>query len=85
MTEPITWAAVGMAAVANMATWLIILRGRSNSKGPKPENKKLCGDHETRLVVIETNEKNREKSIDMFMKENREDHQKIFDKLEQLG
>jgi hypothetical protein len=85
MSEPITWAAVGMAAVSNAATWLIIWRGKNGSKRPNGENKKMCGDHANRLTIVETNEKNREKSIDTFIRENREDHQKIFQKLETLG
>jgi hypothetical protein len=85
MSEPVTWAAVGMAAVSNMATWLVILKSRNERKAPNGKNDKQCVDHEKRLIVVETNEKNRDKSIEKFMQENREDHQRIFKKLEELG
>lgn len=84
MAEPVTWAAVGMAAVSNMATWLVILKGRNGKKTLNSKNDKLCTDHEKRLTIIETNEKNRDESFKTFVKENREDHQRIFQKLEEL-
>jgi hypothetical protein len=85
MSEPVTWAAVGMAAVSNMATWLVILKGKNGSKRAIGRNDKPCVDHEKRLTIVETNEKNRDKSIEKFMQENREDHQKFYAKLEELG
>jgi hypothetical protein len=85
MAEPVTWAAVGMAAVSNMATWLVIIRGRNGSRKTNGALAKPCVDHEKRLTIVETNEKNRDKSMDAFMKENREDHQRIFEKLEERG
>ena len=84
MNDVTGWAAVGMAAVSNMATWLIILKGKNGNKKLNSKNEKPCQDHEKRLTVIETNEKNREKAIEKFMQENREDHQRIFQKLEEL-
>lgn len=49
MTEPITWAAVGMAAVSSMATWLIILKKNSkkttSNPGSNPGEGKTCREH----------------------------------------
>lgn len=46
---------------------------------------KPCADHEKRLAILETNEENQDKKFDLMRQENREDHQKIFDKLDDLG
>jgi len=78
MAEPITLAAVAMAAVSNVATWLVIVKSKNGSKQLNGETKKPCVDHEKRLIVVETNEKNRDKIIDKFITENREDHQRII-------
>jgi hypothetical protein len=78
MAEPATWAAVGMAAVSNVATWLVIMRSKNGTKRLNGENKAPCADHEKRLIIVETNEKNRDKVIDKFIEENREDHQRII-------
>jgi hypothetical protein len=78
MVEPITWAAVGMAAVSNVATWLVIMRSKNGTKQLNGDDKKPCADHDKRLALVEINEKNRDKVIDRFMVENREDHQRII-------
>jgi hypothetical protein len=78
MTEPITLAAVAMAAVSNVATWLVIIKSKNGSKQLNGHEKRPCTEHDKRLALIETNEKNRDKVIDRFMVENREDHQRII-------
>lgn len=78
MAEPMTMAAVAMAAVSNVATWLVILKSKNGTRKLNGESKVPCADHEKRLIVVETNEKNRDKVIDKFITENREDHQRII-------
>ena len=67
MSEPITWAAVGMAAVSNMATWLVILKGKrnnSNNRGPKPGQAAVCIARGEKIVKLETEQTNFEKDIE---------------------
>jgi len=81
MAEPITMAAVAMAAVSNVATWLVIVRSKNGNRqlnGEEKKEKQPCEIHEKRLTIVETNEKNRDKQIDRFIAENREDHQRII-------
>jgi len=66
MSDPVTWAAVGMAAVSNMATWLVILKGKrnnNNSKGLKPGLARVCIERGEKLVKMETIQTNFEKDI----------------------
>ena len=70
MTEPVTWAAVGMAAVSNMATWLMIVKGRNEAKknsnnngGIKPGTAKVCIERGERMAVMETKQKQIESDI----------------------
>jgi hypothetical protein len=69
MTEPVTWAAVGMAAVSNMATWLMIIKGKNGKKMPNGENGKLpgtakiCRERGEKLAVMETKQSQLEADI----------------------
>lgn len=66
MSDPVTWAAVGMAAVSNMAAWLVILKGKrnnNNSKGPKPGFAGVCIERGEKIVKMETKQNNFEKDI----------------------
>jgi hypothetical protein len=83
MSEPITWAAVGMAAVSNMAVWLKIIHDKKNNS--KNANPKMCIDHEKRITKTEAEMKGLTDNLALIRSENREDHQKIFNKLEELG
>jgi peptidoglycan hydrolase CwlO-like protein len=38
MTEPVTWAAVGMAAVSQVASWLVIIRSIRTDRAEKKVN-----------------------------------------------
>lgn len=78
MTEPVTWAAVGMAAVSNMATWLVIIRNKngkntkSNNKGPKPGEAQECNTRAVRLGIIETKQSNYEEDVREIKKDIKE-------------
>ena len=66
MSDPITWAAVGMAAVSNMTAWLVILKGKRNnpnSKGPNPGQADVCIERGQKIVKLETEQTNFEKDI----------------------
>jgi hypothetical protein len=58
MSEPVTWAAVGIAAVANMGSWLLIWRGRNgmrrNSNTARPGESKICRERGEKMAVLET-------------------------------
>ena len=59
MVEPVTWAAVGMAVVANMGTWLVIIRDRraknkNVNPGLQPGQAEICIERGERIVKIET-------------------------------
>lgn len=61
MSEPLTWAAVGMAAVANMGTWLMIIKsGRNehkknpgNNPGSAPGLAKVCIERGEKMAKME--------------------------------
>jgi len=69
MTEPVTWAAVGMAAVSNMATWLMIIKGKNEKKaangenGKSPGTAKICRERGEKLAVMETKQSQLEADI----------------------
>ncbi len=78
MTEPITWAAVGMAAVSNMATWLMIIKGKNgekklNENGKSPGTAKICRERGEKIAVMETKQNQLEQDI----KEIKEDLKEI--------
>ncbi len=82
--EPTTW--IGIVALAITNGGLLIdkffLSRRIN--GRNGTNKKLCDEHTRAIVALEIHRTNEEKKIDLWRKENREDHQSIFDKLDKL-
>jgi len=43
MSEPITWAAVGMAAVSNVATWIMLLKAKKENGKLKDEIEYIPG------------------------------------------
>ena len=64
MSDPVTWAAVGMAAVSNMATWLVILkRGNSDNKKLKPGLAGVCIERGEKIVKLETEQDNFKQDI----------------------
>jgi hypothetical protein len=79
MTEPVTWAAVGMAAVSNMATWLMILKGKNEAKrnaennGSKPGSAKICQQRGEKIAILET----RQIRFEQDIKEIKEDIKEI--------
>lgn len=77
MNEPVTWTAVAMAAVANMATWLKIVYDKRNSKANNYNNKIKITQLETAIEALK-------KELDTMRIENREDHRLIFEKIERL-
>jgi len=69
MSEPITWAAVGMAAVSNMAVWLVIVREkrnggkRSSDRTLKPGEAVECQRRGVKIAVMETKQSGYEENI----------------------
>ena len=66
MSEPITWAAVGMAAVSNMATWLVIIKGRrENGKGngQRPGTARVCVERGEKIAVMKNRQDNFEEDV----------------------
>ena len=63
MTDPITWAAVAMAGVSNMATWLVIVKGKrngGNSKNPGlgPGKAEICIKRGEEMATFKAEQKN---------------------------
>jgi hypothetical protein len=61
MGDPITWAAVGMAAVSNMGTWLMIWKGGKRNKknnNPGPGQAKVCIERGEKIAKMETEQAN---------------------------
>lgn len=97
--QAITWTAVAMAIVANIGTWLVIMKKGSKEKSnadlliqkiaasdPAPENSpwpEIRG-HGEMLVKHETEIKNIVKGMDEGRNENREAHKQIFDAINSL-
>jgi len=69
MSEPVTWAAVGMAAVSNMATWLMIIKTKNETKknaennGTRPGMAKICRDRGEKIAILETRQIRLEQDI----------------------
>ena len=66
MSEPVTWAAVGMAAVSNIATWLMVIRGNRPPNNSKKNNSKPglaveCQKRGVQIAVMETKQSGYEK------------------------
>lgn len=77
MSEPVTWIGIAALAVSNMGMWIdkfMTHRRNGNGKAKPP-----CPEHHGRLVKLETEIK----GIEVLRRENREDHQRIFDSLEE--
>ena len=73
MTEPITFAGIAVLAISNIGIWIDKLKSRGNGKADKT----LCLDHQKRIGGLEAEHRN----FENFRKENRQDHQKIFDEI----
>lgn len=96
MTEPITWAAVAMAAVSNIGAWLWILKRQPRKRaaaqpanpGPAPsalnEAWEVIREHGETLKQHDSEIKNIADRMDEGRRENREEHQSIVDKLDAL-
>lgn len=91
MGEPITWIGIAALTVSNIGIWIDKIAGARKRNGRKGTNKKLCEDHTkkidehgTAISKLETHRENMDDKIDLWRKENREDHQSIFGKLDKL-
>jgi len=88
MGTEVTWAAVGLLAVTNMATWLkIIYDNRKNNGKGNPRNKNhypIIMENRTRSMLNKQAIDAICKTINGFKLDNKEDHQSIFEKLDYL-
>jgi len=91
MQEAVTgWAAVGMAAVANMAVWLKIIydkkknNGNDNSNNSKKDHYPIIMENRTRSKLNKQAIDAMCKTINGMKEENKEDHKTIFNKLDKL-
>lgn len=91
MGEPITWIGIAALTVSNIGIWIDKIAGARKRNGRNGPNNKLCEDHTANIDDhgkairgLETNQKNTDDKIDLWRKENREDHQLIFEKLDKL-
>lgn len=55
--DPVTWPAVGLAAVAAVGSWLSIIYGtrmakKNNGKNPKPGEGRICGEHGEAIIGL---------------------------------
>lgn len=62
-----------------------LIRNRKKNGTPKPGDGASCKDHAEKLAKLGTRVEGWEKQMDEWRKENREDHQRIFDKLDGVG
>lgn len=92
MAEPVTWIGIAALTISNVGIWIdkIVVARRRNGKNGA--SKKLCEDHTkkiddhgTAITKLEANQNNSDEKIDLWRKENREDHQLIFSKLDGLA
>jgi len=83
-----TWAAVGLLAVTNMATWLkIIYDNRKNNnpgKGNKNNHYPIIMENRTRGLMNKQAVDAVCKTINGMKGENKEDHKVIFQKLDKV-
>jgi len=64
--EPVAWTAVAMAAVSNMATWLVIIKnknGMKNYRTTKPGSGEICREHGEKIARVETESNNTKDDI----------------------
>ena len=80
--EP-TWPAVGLAAVAQVATWIFIIKQKSNSRNSN--SKPPCGVHSEKIAKLEKTDELREKWLDEFKKTNSLEHGELSRKLDELN
>jgi len=76
-SQAVTWTAVAMAIVANVGTWLVILKRNSkkvtpnpgpapisgNSKGPRPGEGETCREHGEAIAGLIVSKDNTEKAL----------------------
>jgi len=67
MMEPITWAAVGMAAVASAGAWIKIImdnkRANGRGNGQPPGKAEICIRRGEKIVKIETEQEGLKEDI----------------------
>jgi hypothetical protein len=92
MGEPITWIGIAGLVVSNIAIWIDKIAGTRRRNGKNGASRKLCEDHiekldehGTAITTLKANQENTDEKIDLWRKENREDHQLIFSKLDGLS
>ena len=71
MSDPVTWTAVGMAAVANMGTWLMIIKSKNgqkknpgNNPGPTPGSAKVCIERGEKMAKMENEQQHFKEDIE---------------------
>jgi hypothetical protein len=83
MMEEVTWAAVGLLAVSNMASWLKIIYDNKKGNG-KNNYYHTIMKNETRGLLNKQVIDAMCKTINGMKEENKEDHKTIFNKLDKL-
>jgi hypothetical protein len=92
MAEPVTLGGIAILVISNMALWIEKIGAARRRNGKNGASKKLCEDHTkkldehgTAITELKTHRKNMDDKIDLWRKENREDHKSLFDKLDGLS
>ena len=96
--EIVQWIAIGASLMGSATLLALKILDRRNSKkkadAPEPDNpgvqlvpgkEEECTKHGNRLTELETEMKNLDEDFKKLEKNNREDHNKIFDKLNRAG
>ncbi len=84
MYPEVTWAAVGLAVVANAATWLKIIYDNKKKDNGKNNHYPIIMKNETRGLLNKQAIDAICKTINNMKEENKEDHKTIFSKLDRL-
>lgn len=66
-SDPVTWPAVGLAAVAAAGSWLSIVYGRRRARwannGPKPGESETCREHGEAIATLTKGQETTETSL----------------------
>jgi hypothetical protein len=88
MMQEVTWAAVGLLAVTNVATWLKIIYDNKKSNGKGNGNNKnhylIIMENKTRSLMNKQAIDAICKTINGMKEENKEDHKAIFSKMDRI-
>jgi len=74
--------------LGTIGTFIVLIRKQkrneaSKADDPKPGDAESCKKHAERLMAVETKQAGWEKNWDEWRKENREDHRRLFEKLDE--